>query len=305
MAKTLIKKKYIFLGDCDSINIEIICKSYPLLKNKIKYIIIGNLEDLQKYLKKIKINIKIKEIIDPYDFNKVDVNYLNIYNVNNISIEKYKNLLNQIKIANMISNKTSLDLITMPIDKSLFKKKIKFIGMTEYLAEINKQKTIMLLYGDNFSVVPLTTHINLKNVHFYITIKKLKFTLSFLLKLIKEKKYGLKFNLIKFLCYNPHCGENKTIGNEDEIIKRSLSLFRNIKGPFSADSSFSKLKKNTLFISTYHDQVLIPFKALNAKMINITLGLNYRRLSPAHGTAKDIKFKNKANINSYIECMKI
>ena len=305
MAKTLIKKKYIFLGDCDSINIEIICKSYPILKNKIKYIIIGNLEDLQKYLKKIKINIKIKEIIDPYDFNKVDVNYLNIYNVNNISIEKFKNLLNQIKIANIISNKTGLDLITMPIDKSLFKKKIKFIGMTEYLAEINKQKTIMLLYGDNFSVVPLTTHINLKNVHFYITIKKLKFTLSFLLKLIKEKKYGLKFNLIKFLCYNPHCGENKTIGNEDEIIKRSLSLFKNIKGPFSADSSFSKLKKNTLFISTYHDQVLIPFKALNTKMINITLGLNYRRLSPAHGTAKDIKFKNKANINSYIECMKI
>ena len=305
MAKTLIKKKYIFLGDCDSINIEIICKSYPLLKNKIKYIIIGNIEDLQKYLKKIKTNIKIKEIIDPYDFNKVDVNFLNIYNVNNISIEKFKNLLNQIKIANIISNKTGLDLITMPIDKSLFKKKIKFIGMTEYLAEINKQKTIMLLYGDNFSVVPLTTHINLKNVHFYITIKKLKFTLSFLLKLIKEKKYGLKFNLIKFLCYNPHCGENKTIGNEDEIIKRSLSLFRNIKGPFSADSSFSKLKKNTLFISTYHDQVLIPFKALNAKMINITLGLNYRRLSPAHGTAKDIKFKNKANINSYIECMKI
>ena len=305
MAKTLIKKKYIFLGDCDSINIEIICKSYPILKNKIKYIIIGNIEDLQKYLKKIKTNIKIKEIIDPYDFNKVDVNYLNIYNVNNISIEKFKNLLNQIKIANIISNKTGLDLITMPIDKSLFKKKIKFIGMTEYLAEINKQKTIMLLYGDNFSVVPLTTHINLKNVHFYITIKKLKFTLSFLLKLIKEKKYGLKFNLIKFLCYNPHCGENKTIGNEDEIIKRSLSLYRNIKGPFSADSSFSKLKKNTLFISTYHDQVLIPFKALNTKMINITLGLKYRRLSPAHGTAKDIKFKNKANINSYIECMKI
>ena len=305
MAKTLIKKKYIFLGDCDSINIEIILKSYPLLKNKIKYIIIGNINDFQKYLKKIKANIKLKEIIDPYDFHEADVNYLNIFNVNNVSNEKFKNLLNQIKIANVISNKTGLDLITMPIDKSLFKKKIKFIGMTEYLAEINKQKTIMLLYGDNFSVVPLTTHINLKNVHFYITIKKLKFTLSFLLKLIKEKKYGLKFNLIKFLCYNPHCGENKTIGNEDEIIMQSLRLFENISGPFSADSSFSNLKKNTLFISTYHDQVLIPFKALNTKMINITLGLKYRRLSPAHGTAKDIKFKNKANINSYIECMKI
>jgi 4-hydroxy-L-threonine phosphate dehydrogenase PdxA len=82
-------------------------------------------------------------------------------------------------------------------------------------------------------------------------------------------------------------------------------LFKNIKGPFSADSSFYKFKKNTLFISTYHDQVLIPFKALNKKMINITLGLKYRRLSPAHGIAKDIKFKNKANIISFIECMKI
>ena len=79
MAKTLIKKKYIFLGDCDSINIEIICKSYPLLKNKIKYMIIGNIEDFQKYLKKIKTNIKLKEIIDPYDFHEVDVNYLNIF----------------------------------------------------------------------------------------------------------------------------------------------------------------------------------------------------------------------------------
>ena len=305
MAKTLIKKKYIFLGDCDSINIEIIYKSYPLLKNKIKYIIIGNIKDLQKYLKKIKANIKIKEIIDPYNFHEIDINQLNIYNVNNVSSEKFKNLINQIKIANIISNKTGLDLITMPIDKSLFKKKIKFTGMTEYLAEINKQKTIMLLYGDNFSVIPLTTHINLKNVHLDIRIKKLKFILSFLLKLIKEKKYGFNFNLIKFLCYNPHCGENKTIGNEDEIIRRSLSLFKNISGPFSADSSFSDLKKNTLFISTYHDQVLIPFKALNSKMINITLGLKYRRLSPAHGTAKDIKFKNKANTNSYIECMKI
>ena len=95
-----------------------------------------------KIFKKIKTNIKIKEIIDPYDFNEVDVNYLNIYNVNNVSIEKFKNLLNQIKIANIISNKTGLDLITMPIDKSLFKKKIKFIGMTEYLAEINKQKQL-------------------------------------------------------------------------------------------------------------------------------------------------------------------
>ena len=35
------KKKFVFIGDTNSINIEIICKSHKFLKNKIKYILIG------------------------------------------------------------------------------------------------------------------------------------------------------------------------------------------------------------------------------------------------------------------------
>ena len=30
--------------------------------------------------------------------------------------------------------------------------------MTEYLGELNKKKTIMLMHGNKFSIVPLTTH---------------------------------------------------------------------------------------------------------------------------------------------------
>ena len=36
------KMKYIFLGDVNSINIEIILKSHKFLKNKVKYILICN-----------------------------------------------------------------------------------------------------------------------------------------------------------------------------------------------------------------------------------------------------------------------
>ena len=61
----------------------------------------------------------------------------------------------------------------MPINKSIFKKKIKFIGMTEYLGKLNKKFTIMLMHGDKFSIIPMTTHINLKNVHKYINLKLL------------------------------------------------------------------------------------------------------------------------------------
>ena len=38
----------------------------------------------------------------------------------------------------------------MPINKSVFKKKLKFIGMTEYLGVINNKATIMLMHGEIF-----------------------------------------------------------------------------------------------------------------------------------------------------------
>ena len=37
-----MKKKFIFLGETDSINIEIILNSHSYLKNKVKYVIICN-----------------------------------------------------------------------------------------------------------------------------------------------------------------------------------------------------------------------------------------------------------------------
>ena len=55
----------------------------------------------------------------------------------------------------------------------------------------------------------------------------------------------------------------------------------------------------------YHDQVLAPFKTLfHFDAINITLGLNYLRVSPDHGTAIDLIGKNKANYLSLIQCIK-
>ena len=48
MIKLNIKKKYIFLGDLDSINIELILKSFEFLKSKVEYIIICNIQDFVK-----------------------------------------------------------------------------------------------------------------------------------------------------------------------------------------------------------------------------------------------------------------
>ena len=297
MQKAKIKNKYVFLGDEDSINIEIILKSFQYLKNKVNYLLICNKDVFTK-----KTNIRINEIFDPISFKGYKKDELNIFNVLDISEKKYENLLNQIKIGNNLANLTKYDLITLPVNKALFKQNIKFTGMTEYLGKLNNKSTIMLMHGDKFSVIPYTTHINIKFIHKFIKSKYLLLFIRSLLKNIENKIYGLYFNEIRFLCYNPHCGENGTLGNEDLLIKKIISKFKKIKGPFPADSSFNKIKKSTLFISSYHDQVLIPFKILNKKSINLTLGLKYRRLSPTHGTAKDIKNKNLADNSSYLTC---
>ena len=301
-----MKKKFVFIGDLDSINLEIVQKSHKILKNKIQYILLGNIKDIHQYLKKIKSNLVINEILNPLNFKDYNPNSLNLFNIENISKKKYVNLINQINICNYFSNTSKIDLVTLPINKSLFKKEMEFTGMTEYLAKINKKNTLMLMIGEKFSVIPITTHINLNQVKNFLNKKNLDKLLYEILTQTKKKIYKLNYKSIRFLCFNPHCGEGNTIGLEDKIIANSISKFKKIYGPYSADSAFSNLKyKNLLFISMYHDQALIPFKILNQKGINMTLGLNYRRLSPAHGTAKDIKFKNIANISSYLACMEL
>jgi len=299
-----LKEKLVFVGDVDSINIEIIDKSHKFLKKKVKYTLICNIKVVSKYLKKLGSNLTINEIYNPLNLKSCDDNSLNCFNIDDVSNEKYKNLINQINISNYLANFSKTDLVTLPINKSLFKKKIEFTGMTEYLAKINNKNTIMIMLGENFSVIPLTTHINLKNVNKFLNKKYLYTNLNEIFNQLKRRIYNLKFKSIRFLCYNPHCSENATIGSEDKIISNIISDFNKISGPYPADSAFTNLERdNSLFISMYHDQVLIPFKILNKKGMNLTMGLQYRRLSPAHGTASDIKFKNIANNSSYLECM--
>ncbi len=169
---------------------------------------------------------------------------------------------------------------------------------------MNNCETTMLMYGENFSVIPLTTHINLKDVSRYLNKIEIKKKLKLIMNLLKLKRYNLNFKEIKFLCYNPHCGENNTTGSEDKVLNDLINKnFKKILGPYPADSAFNIYKKNTLYISTYHDQALIPYKILNKKGFNLTLGLSYRRFSPAHGTAEDIKYKNKSDNSSYLACM--
>ena len=55
----------------------------------------------------------------------------------------------------------------------------------------------------------------------------------------------------------------------------------------------------------YHDQALIPLKILDFDSgVNLTLGLDFIRTSPLHGTGFDIAGRNIANPASFIAAIK-
>ena len=58
------------------------------------------------------------------------------------------------------------------------------------------------------------------------------------------------------------------------------------------------------YIAMYHDQGLIPVKAAGIDAaVNMTIGLDIIRTSPAHGTAYDIAGKNIASESSMVSAI--
>lgn len=303
----------IIAGEPNSINSEIIAKAWK--KNHKNIFIIGNHSLIEKQFFKLGIKIPLLKVKKFEDLKKekklpildIPLKYGSILNLNSSEVRKY--ILKSFDLAhNLAINKKIFGFINAPIDKNIFNN--EYLGVTEYLANKNKckNKEVMFIYNKNLSVVPLTTHIELKNVTNKITISLIKskiITLNkFYFKLFKKNPK------IAILGLNPHNSENKISSIENRIIKPAVSTLKkikiNIKGPFPADTGFNKKNVTSydVLVGMYHDQVLAPFKALYGyNAINITLGLKYLRLSPDHGTAKDIFGLNKANPQSLISAI--
>lgn len=309
----------IILGEPNSISSEIFLKSLNYIKKtKLNFIIIGNYSLLEKqanYLDfKINVKFKLSEInnLENVKFNFINVDYKQSKPFNlktNNSDTFVKKCFEHAVI--LLKKKLAIGLINLPINKSKFTRN-KYKGITEYIADKtnNKNKENMLLFNENFSVLPLTTHIPLKKVYKEISYKKIekacKNLNNFYLKTIKRKKFK-----IGILGLNPHNGENGYIGNEEKkIIIPAINKLKKkypIIGPLSPDTSFlqrEKLKIDVL-IGHYHDQILTTFKTkFDFDAINITIGLPFIRISPDHGIGTGIIGKGIANPTSFKKAVK-
>ena len=312
------RKIIIFTGDPNSINSEIIHKTWNKLDKKLKKKIyfISNYNLIKSQFKKLKYNTKINKVKNIFDqegslnIKIIDVNlkFQNPFSVKKSIASKF--IKNSLEVCHNLALKNyTQGFINCPIDKNLLSSRKK-IGVTEYLASkcnIKNNKEAMLIYNKKFSVSPLTTHLDIKEISKKITpaliINKIKTLNQWYKKKLNKKPK------IAVLGLNPHNAELRKNSEEKRIIIPAIKKLKksgiNIKGPFVADTFFmDSFKKFDLIIGMYHDQVLTPFKSIyKFDAINITIGLKYIRTSPDHGTAKTIIGKNKANPNSLIKCI--
>ena len=201
-------------------------------------------------------------------------------------------------------------IVTNPIQKEvLYNAGFSYPGHTEYLAELGRLETspIMMLAGQHLRVVPVTIHVSLQQALEQLKTSKIihaaKITYASLIKY-----FSIQHPRIAIAGLNPHAGEGGSMGDEEErIIKPAIFALANegiyVSGPFPPDTLFSPQMRETYdaAVCMYHDQALIPIKALEFdKAVNITLGLPFVRTSPDHGTALDIAGTGKANASSLI-----
>ena len=271
------------------------------LKKKIKVIELNSVNEVKKnkkaYLQIIKVS-KCKNT-SPGKLTKLNANYV-------LDVLDYA-------IKQTISDKCAA-LVTGPLNKeTIISIDQKFTGHTEYIQKITRSKDVLMMLASNKLKVALaTTHIPLKMVSKNITKKLIVNKVQILNKDLKNK-FNIKKPNIKVLGLNPHAGENGKIGNEElQYIKPAIKILRkskiNVSMPISADTAFSEkiLKETDAYLGMYHDQVLIPFKMKNKfDGLNITIGKKIIRLSPDHGTGKELIKKPKfINNQSFLSCVK-
>jgi len=226
------------------------------------------------------------------------------------TVHSGKTAYDALKISYELLKDTIVDaVVTAPVSKTALRMAgVNYPGQTEMFADWCGTKNFVMTFLSNKIRVGLySIHIPLNKVSNSLNSIEIQNKLEILINMMK-KDLRIKNPRIAVLGLNPHAGENGIIGEEEKkIILPAINKIKSksiIEGPFSSDAFFANriFKNYDMVFGLYHDQVLIPFKFINAgKGVNFSAGLPIIRTSPDHGVAYDIAGKRIADESSMVE----
>ena len=315
-------------GDLNGIGIELIIKTFSdnRILDHCTPVVFASNKAINFYRKSVpEYNFNYQIIKEFERINHRQVNLFNCWDeettinpgILNDTGGKYAILSLQTAVA-ALKQKQIDGLVTAPIHKKNIQSgDFNFTGHTPYLKNIfGVNDVVMMLCAENFRVALVTEHVPVKEIAGHISKEKIISKLNIINQSL-QKDFGVDKPRIAVLGLNPHAGDESLIGDEEEtIIKPAIKEAKNsnmlVVGPYSADAFFARrsFQNFDAVLAMYHDQGLIPFKALAiGEGINYTAGLPSVRTSPDHGVAFDIAGKNKADHSSFIaaifECIDI
>ncbi len=323
----MIKPFALSCGDPAGIGPEIICKSWQAREsNDLKpFFAIGNVEDFKQADSNGICGIPVVKISTPAEaadhFDKA-LPVLHIYDgpptiSGEPSLDGAQCALHALEIACGLARSGDAGaVVTAPVSKSqLYKVGFRYPGQTEFVSErcgIARQNAVMMLAGPSLRVIPMTTHIALKEVPLQLT-RRLIIARAKVAHKAMIRNFGITNPRIAVAALNPHAGEDGNIGDEEQLvmipaIEKLVAEGLDVKGPYPADSMFHEEARSQYDVALcpYHDQALIPLKALHFfDGVNITLGLPIIRTSPDHGTAFAIAGQGRADPRSMIAAIKM
>ena len=314
-------------GDPAGIGPEIVCKSWSE-REKLglrPFFVVGNFEDFKAADGNGLGGIPIAKISDPSEAHDHFDTALPVFHIHSgeatipgkPSLDGAQCALHALEIAcGLARSGDAAAVITAPISKSqLYKVGFRYPGQTEFVSErcgIARENAVMMLAGPSLRVIPMTTHIALKDVPSQLT-KPLIIARTKAAHKAMIRNFGVENPRIAIAGLNPHAGENGNLGEEENLVMRpaieelSQQGF-DVTGPLPADTMFHEEARAQYDVALcpYHDQALIPLKTLHFfDGVNMTLGLPIVRTSPDHGTAFGIAGQGIADPRSMIAAIQM
>ena len=304
-------------GEPAGIGTELAIKAWRKLRNELIFFWMGDPAHLPEgtVYKTIEAPLDAKNVM-PVALPVLPFNFPKPVHFGRPNPQNAKKIIEVLLKAVEMSQKDQIKaLCSMPINKQVLQDgaDFEYPGHTEFFAAISGSKrSVMMLVCPELKVVPVTIHVPLSQVAKKLSAVDLEEIIKVTHRALRDY-FDIQEPKIAVAGLNPHAGENGKFGHEEEtlikpVIKKLEKEGFLVTGPQSADSMFHKNAREQydVAIAMYHDQALIPIKTLDFdKAVNLTLGLNFIRTSPDHGTAFDIAGHGKANPTSTVEAIKL
>ncbi len=194
-------------------------------------------------------------------------------------------------------------IVTAPLNKeAMHLAGHKFDGHTGLLGHLCGTKNYFMLLGSpKLRAIHVSTHVSVGEAVQRVKRDRILATIRAANDHLKQ--LGVAEPSIGVCGLNPHAGENRLFGNEDEdeirpACEDAAAEGINAVGPLPADSGFRQAYEGKwdVMVVMYHDQGHVPMKLIAFdEGVNVTVGLPIIRTSVDHGTAFDIAGQGIAN----------